>query len=50
MPFGQAKSAVRRINMAGGKLLGVVLTKYRALQAGQSYDYQYDYYRYGSSS
>jgi len=49
MPFGQAKSAVRRINMAGGKLLGVVLTKYRALQAGQSYDYQYEYYRYGNS-
>jgi len=47
LPFGQARSAVRRITVAGGKMIGVVLTKYRALQAGQSYSYQYGYYEYG---
>jgi len=47
LPFGQARSAVRRIAAAGGNLIGVVLTKYRALEAGQSYGYQYGYYEYG---
>lgn len=45
--FGQARSAIRRVRSAGGNILGVVLTKYRALEAGQSYDYQYGYYQYG---
>ncbi|OBV11219.1 Exopolysaccharide biosynthesis protein [Erythrobacter dokdonensis DSW-74] len=47
LPFGQARSAVRRLALAGGKILGVVLTKYRALEAGQAYGYQYGYYEYG---
>lgn len=47
LPFGQARSAVRRLAVAGGNLIGVVLTKYRALEAGQSYGYQYGYYEYG---
>lgn len=46
--FGQAKSAIRRVRSSGGHLLGVILTKYRALEAGQSYDYQYGYYQYGN--
>lgn len=47
LPFGQARAAVRRLAVAGGNLIGVVLTKYRALEAGQSYGYQYGYYEYG---
>ena len=45
--FGQAKSAIKRVRGSGGNVFGVILTKYRALQAGQSYDYQYAYYEYG---
>jgi capsular exopolysaccharide synthesis family protein len=47
VPFGQARTAVRRIKASGGNILGVVLTKYRALEAGDSYSYQYGYYQYG---
>lgn len=47
LPFGQARTAVRRLTVAGGQVIGAVLTKYRALQAGQSYNYQYGYYEYG---
>jgi capsular exopolysaccharide synthesis family protein len=47
LPFGQARSAVRRLSAAGANVIGVILTKYRALEAGQSYSYQYDYYQYG---
>jgi polysaccharide biosynthesis transport protein len=47
MPFSRARAAVRRISAAGGKTVGAILTKYRALEAGQSYDYQYTYYQYG---
>ena len=47
VPFGQARAAIRRIRMGNGNVIGAVLTKYRALEAGQSYDYQYGYYRYG---
>lgn len=46
MPFSRARTAIRRITAAGGKMVGAVLTKYRALEAGQSYDYQYTYYQY----
>jgi hypothetical protein len=27
-------------------MAGAILTKYRALEAGQNYDYQYTYYQY----
>lgn len=47
LPFGQARTAVRRLTVAGGHVIGAVLTKYRALEAGQSYNYQYGYYEYG---
>jgi polysaccharide biosynthesis transport protein len=50
VPFGQARSAVRRLKFAGGNMLGVILTKYRALEAGETYSYQYEYYRYESSN
>ncbi|TRD11669.1 polysaccharide biosynthesis tyrosine autokinase [Erythrobacter insulae] len=47
--FSQAKVAIRRLQSAGGNVFGTVLTKYRALEAGQSYNYNYDYYQYGKS-
>jgi Mrp family chromosome partitioning ATPase len=45
--FGEAKAAIRRVRASGGKVIGGILTKYRALEAGQGYNYQYEYYRYG---
>jgi capsular exopolysaccharide synthesis family protein len=47
VPFGLARSAIKRLRLSHGNVIGAVLTKYRALQAGQNYDYQYNYYRYG---
>jgi len=47
VPFGQARSAIKRLMQGGGKVAGVVLTKYSALEAGQYYAYQYGYYQYG---
>lgn len=47
VPFGQARTALRRLRLSGSNVLGVVLTKYRALTAGQSQSYQYGYYQYG---
>ena len=46
--FGQSKTAIRRLRDAHARMLGVVLTKFRALEAGESYDYQYTYYSYGA--
>ncbi len=42
--FGQARSAIKRLKGVGANVFGIVLTKYRALTAGQNYDYQYRYY------
>lgn len=47
--FGKAKAAKRRLQASGAKMLGVILTKYRALEAGQDYSYQYSYYQYGEN-
>ncbi|MEE4200893.1 GumC family protein [Erythrobacter sp.] len=47
VPFAQARAAVARLRSAGGTVLGLILSKYRAREAGQSYSYQYDYYEYG---
>ena len=46
-PFRATGRSVRRLGAAGANVLGVILTKYRALEAGQAYGYQYDYYQYG---
>lgn len=45
--FGQAKASLRRMRDSGANLIGVVLTKFQAREAGQPYDYQYSYYTYG---
>ena len=42
--FGQARASLRRLRATGASIAGIVLSKYRALQAGESYDYQYQYY------
>ncbi len=44
--FGQTNAALRRMRYAGAQMMGVILTKYKALEAGQTYDYQYGYYQY----
>lgn len=46
----QARQAISRLRDMNANLLGVVLTKYRALDAGESYDYQYRYYSYDTKS
>jgi polysaccharide biosynthesis transport protein len=48
LPFSRARAAIRRLTAAGGKTIGAILTKYHALEAGESYNYQYAYYEYGS--
>ncbi|KUO54148.1 MAG: hypothetical protein APF82_00435 [Sphingomonadales bacterium BRH_c42] len=44
--FGQVRASLRRLRATGASVAGIVLSKYRALQAGESYDYQYHYYVY----
>lgn len=44
--FGQARASLRRLRATGASIAGIVLSKYQALQAGESYDYQYHYYVY----
>lgn len=44
--FGQAKTAVRRLQDAGAQILGIVMTKFSYRHAGYSYDYHYSYYSY----
>ncbi len=44
--FGQARTAIRRLRDVDAHILGAVFTKFRALEAGQSYNYSYEYYSY----
>jgi len=48
--FAQASSALKRLQYVGARVSGGVLSKYRALEAGEDYDYHYTYYRYGEES
>ncbi|WP_260926837.1 GumC family protein [Novosphingobium sp. 9] len=48
--FGQAKAAMRRLGQVHAKVIGAVLTKYRAQEAGHSYEYAYNYYSYGKEN
>lgn len=45
--LAQARASINRLRAVGAKMLGGVLTKYRALEAGSDYAYQYQYYEYG---
>lgn len=44
---GQAKAAVQRLRDVGANTVGVILTKFKALEAGQGYGSEYRYYTYG---
>lgn len=44
--YAQAKAAIRRLRHVGANIPGVVMTKYKALMAGQYYGYEYRYYTY----
>ncbi|MCL9998897.1 MAG: polysaccharide biosynthesis tyrosine autokinase, partial [Erythrobacter sp.] len=45
--LAQARTAIGRLQAVGANIIGSVLTKYRALEAGSDYSYQYQYYQYG---
>ncbi|NJO13722.1 MAG: polysaccharide biosynthesis tyrosine autokinase [Rhizobiales bacterium] len=45
--LAQARTSVNRLRAVGANIMGGVLTKYRALEAGAEYSYQYQYYQYG---
>lgn len=45
--YAQASTSINRLRAVGANLLGSVLTKYRALEAGVDYSSQYSYYQYG---
>ncbi len=45
--FAQARTAVKRLTQINANVIGAILTKYRALEAGSDYAYQYQYYQYG---
>ncbi len=47
--LAQARTSINRLRAVGANLLGGVLTKYRALEAGADYAYQYQYYQYGKN-
>ena len=46
--FAQARNALKRLSHVGANVIGGILTKYRALEAGSDYSYQYQYYQYGN--
>lgn len=45
--LAQARTSINRLRAVGTNIMGAVLTKYRALEAGSDYSYQYHYYSYG---
>ena len=44
--FSQVRASIKRLQNSGGRPIGAILTKYKALTAGESYSYQYGYYQY----
>lgn len=43
---GQVRQAIRRLRDMNANVIGVMLTKFRALEVGKDYNYQYLYYSY----
>jgi len=37
------------MKVVGANVMGAILTKYRTMEAGDDYGYQYNYYQYGKS-
>lgn len=48
-PFSQARTSIKRLQVTGGSVLGVMLTKYRAEKAGSEYGSSYEYYHYSDA-
>lgn len=46
--IGKAKVALRRLEDMNAYVVGLVLTKFRALEAGENYNYEQHYYNYNS--
>lgn len=44
----ESRASIRRLQEMDANVLGTLVTKYRALEDGQSYNYQYRYYTYES--
>jgi len=44
--FGQVRMAVRRLRDMNANIIGAMLTKFKALEVGKDYNYQYKYYTY----
>ncbi|VVT02350.1 GumC family protein [Erythrobacter sp. EC-HK427] len=44
---GRTRASIRRLREGGARVVGGVLSKFRALDVGEDYSYQYQYYRYG---
>lgn len=42
----ETRSTIRRLQDVNANIVGAILTKFRALEAGQAYNYQYRYYTY----
>ena len=47
--YGQVRQAVRRLRDVNANIIGTMLTKFRALEAGKDYNYQYQYYAYNEN-
>jgi succinoglycan biosynthesis transport protein ExoP len=45
---GSARASIRRLHDARSNIVGAVLTKFKSLEAGEGYNYQYGYYTYGA--
>ena len=46
----QVRAALRRLQDMDANVVGAVVTKFRALDAGETYDYQYRYYTYSKDA
>lgn len=46
----QASAALRRLSEINANVVGAIMTKYRALNAGDPFEYQYKYYSYNSTN
>ena len=47
---GSARGAIRRLHDAKATVVGAVLTKFKSLEAGEGYNYQYGYYTYAGDN
>ena len=47
--YNQVRQSIRRLRDVNANIVGVMLTKFRALEAGKDHNYQYLYYAYGDN-